>query len=60
MTDVKAALAALEQNEKERVEAMRKAVAAAMKEYGCEVVGVPVITQDGRIAAEVRIVPSRT
>jgi pyruvate/2-oxoglutarate dehydrogenase complex dihydrolipoamide acyltransferase (E2) component len=55
MTTKKAA-ALLESDRQRREQAAAAAVAAVLKEHGCDLVAVPVIAPDGRIAAQVQVV----
>lgn len=54
MTPTEAAALVKADNER-RVKAAAEAVAAAMREYDCDLVAVPQVTPDGRIVAVVQI-----
>lgn len=55
MTPTEAA-ALVAADKERRVKAAAEAVAAALNEHECDLVAVPVITADGRIAAQVQVV----
>lgn len=55
MTPTEAA-ALVEQDKQRRGQAAAEAVAAALREHGCDLVAVPQITADGRVVAVVQIV----
>lgn len=51
-----AAIKTLQDEEKRRVDECMKEIGAALKKYKCGLVGVPSITEDGRIVAAAAVV----
>ena len=43
-------------DQQKRAQACGEAVAAMLREHGCDLVAVPVLTPDGRITAQVQVV----
>lgn len=51
------ALLILQQEKEERAKDCSLKIQEALKNYNCTIIGIPVITQDGRISVEIKILP---